>query len=306
MYDIIGDVHGHAGMLKKMLLHLGYSKSVSGYSHPSRKAIFVGDFINRGDDSRKTLYIIRNMVDNGNALAVLGNHEIYAILLSLKDKGDVPLVKIPKGGLLSALKTIKEFSKFPDEWKSYLKWMRKLPFFLDLDGIRVVHACWSDKHINIIKEDISKEIPVKDIFRNYFKKPQLELSKAITILTKGMDFELPGDLKIINNKGISPRSFRMRWWEEAEGKTFEEISFESKFTLPSYTIPEQILPTSINYGEEKPPVFFGHYSRYEGPHIIKPNICCIDSWIAGSKTLTAYCWSGEKSLIKENLVQISD
>ena len=81
---------------------------------------------------------------------------------------------------------------------------------------------------------------------------------------------MPGDLKIINNKGVSPRSFRMRWWEETTGKTFEEISFESKFTLPQYEIPKQIVIQNNPYPEDAPIVFFGHYCRHNGPHIVKP------------------------------------
>ena len=71
MYDIIGDVHGYASILKKLLLQLGYKKTESGYSHPSRKAIFVGDFVNRGPEIRKTVRIIRKMVENGNAHAII-------------------------------------------------------------------------------------------------------------------------------------------------------------------------------------------------------------------------------------------
>ena len=41
MYDIIGDVHGYATLLKKLLLQMGYSKTESGYLHPLRKAVFV-------------------------------------------------------------------------------------------------------------------------------------------------------------------------------------------------------------------------------------------------------------------------
>ena len=80
MYDIIGDVHGQATMLKKLLLQLGYQKADSVYSHPERKAVFVGDFINRGPEIKKTIRIVRSMVESGNALAVLGNHEINAII----------------------------------------------------------------------------------------------------------------------------------------------------------------------------------------------------------------------------------
>ena len=79
MYDIIGDVHGYASVLKKLLLQIGYIKTENGYSHSSRKAIFVGDFVNRGPEIRKTIRIVRKMVENGNALAIIGNHEINAI-----------------------------------------------------------------------------------------------------------------------------------------------------------------------------------------------------------------------------------
>jgi hypothetical protein len=115
---------------------------------------------------------------------------------------------------------------------------------------------------------------------------------------------MPGDLKIINSKGVSPRSFRMRWWEDPMGKTFEEMSFESKFHLPEYTIPQEILPESLPYPEEAPIVFFGHYCRGNGPHILKPNICCLDTCIAGSNTLLAYRWNGESTLKPGNLVKI--
>jgi hypothetical protein len=88
------------------------------------------------------------------------------------------------------------------------------------------------------------------------------------------------------------------------GKTFEEISFESKFHMPGYTIPKEILPESLPYPEEAPIVFFGHYCRGNGPHIIKPNICCLDTCIAGSKRLLAYRWNGERTLKPENLIKI--
>lgn len=306
MYDIVGDVHGHAPLLKKLLLKLGYYKIDSGYFHPERKVIFVGDFINRGPEIRKTIRIIRTMVENGNALAILGNHEINAIIYYLKIKKGDPMVKSPSKNFLALFKTINEFSGHIEEWKGHLKWMRTLPLFLDLDKIRVVHACWSDKAIEYIRHEIPKGKIRKSVFREVFRNPKSELSKNIWLLTKGIDFYLPGDLKIINNKGISPRSFRMRWWEKPVGKTFKELSFESKFILPSYTIPEQIIPENYYYPENDPIVFFGHYCRFNGPHIISPNICCVDSCVNGSKKLTAYRWEGEKILNERNLIQVSE
>lgn len=304
MYDIIGDVHGYASLLKKLLLQLGYSKTESGYSHPSRKAVYVGDFVNRGPEIRKTVRIIRKMVENGNALAIIGNHEIYAITYYLKDKDGLPLIKSPGKNFLSLYKTINQFAEYQEEWKSHRKWMSELPFYLNLGEIRIVHACWSDTAIELIESAEKEGRSRNSIFRKLYKKPKSPLGKSILTLTKGIDFKLPGDLKIINNKGISPRSFRMRWWEDPVGKTFEEMSFESKFVLPQYEIPKQICPQISAYPENLPMVFFGHYCRHEGPHIINSNLCCVDSCVAGTKVLTAYRWNGEKELDPANLVYI--
>lgn len=303
MYDIIGDVHGYASLLKKLLLQMGYKKAENGYAHPERKAIFVGDFVNRGPQIRKTIRMVRKMVENGNALAILGNHEINTIIYYLKDKNGLPLIKTPQKNFLSLYKTINQFSGKTEEWKSHRKWMRELPLFLEMDGFRVVHACWSDSAIEVLKEAEAKGRSRKSIFREFYKNPKSELSKSVITLTKGIDFTMPGDLKIINNKGVAPRIFRMRWWEKPKGRSFEEMSFESKFILPHYSIPEQIYPGHTPYPKKEVPVFFGHYCRFDGPLIVKPNVCCVDSCVTGSKTLTAYRWDGELQLEAANLVQ---
>jgi len=41
--------------------------------------VFVGDFIDRGPKIRETLHLVRDMVESGNALSVMGNHEFNAI-----------------------------------------------------------------------------------------------------------------------------------------------------------------------------------------------------------------------------------
>ena len=304
MYDIIGDVHGYATLLKKLLLQMGYSKTESGYLHPLRKAVFVGDFVNRGPEIRKTVRIIRKMVENGNALAIIGNHEINAITYYLKDKDGLPLINSPGKNFLALYKTINQFSEFAEEWKSHRKWMSELPLYLDLGEIRIVHACWSESAIELLKIAESEGKSRNSIFRKMYKKPKSQVSKSVLKLTKGIDYKMPGDLKIINNKGVSPQSFRMRWWEDPVGKTFEEMSFDSKFTLPQYEIPKQIAPQNTPYPEDAPIVFFGHYCRHEGPFIIKPNLCCVDSCVAGTRILTAYGWNGEKVLDLNNLVQV--
>ena len=62
MIDLIGDVHGYADELEELLTKLGYSKKDNYYSHPERKALFVGDYIDRGPKIRETLEIVKKMV----------------------------------------------------------------------------------------------------------------------------------------------------------------------------------------------------------------------------------------------------
>ena len=58
MIDFIGDIHGHADKLEALLIKLGYFKVNGAYSHPHRKVLFVGDYIDRGPKIRETLQIV--------------------------------------------------------------------------------------------------------------------------------------------------------------------------------------------------------------------------------------------------------
>ncbi|WP_163324013.1 metallophosphoesterase [Draconibacterium mangrovi] len=304
MYDIIGDVHGYAAQLKKLLTEMGYQKTNGSYSHPTRKAIFVGDFINRGPEIRKTIRIIKAMVDNGHAYAVLGNHELNAIIYHLKDKQGRSIISKPSKYFLSLFKTINEYSSGSKELNEQLRWMRTLPLYLDLGEIRVVHACWCEDAIKVADSLYEDGRIRKSVFRKVYKKSSSDEAQSVWRLTKGVYLKLPPDLRVMNNKGVSPRSFRIRWWDNLEGKTFKDASFESKFTMPSYTIPPEIVPETFPYPDDAPIVFFGHYCRGAGPHIIKHNVCCVDSCVAGTKTLLAYRWSGEKELYMNHLVKL--
>ena len=85
-FDVIGDVHGCRDELEDLLIELGYEKyepvsndpgwSKLCYMHPNRrKAVFVGDLVDRGPRAVDCLSIVRNMVEAGTALCVPGNHD---------------------------------------------------------------------------------------------------------------------------------------------------------------------------------------------------------------------------------------
>ena len=154
MYDLIGDIHGHADELVQLLDALGYQKSGDVYGHPERKVIFLGDFIDRGPKIRQVLEIVRPMIEGGQALAVMGNHELNALAYHTEDPdspGKYLRLHSPKNEEQHQ-QTLEQLTR--QELRSYLEWFRTLPMWLDLDGLRVVHACWDEQAITAIAETL--------------------------------------------------------------------------------------------------------------------------------------------------------
>ena len=77
-FDIIGDVHGCCDELEALLQQLGYARNGDGaWSHAEgRKAVFVGDLVDRGPRIVDTLKTVMTMSQAGAALCVPGNHDI--------------------------------------------------------------------------------------------------------------------------------------------------------------------------------------------------------------------------------------
>jgi protein phosphatase len=79
-FDIIGDIHGCFDELVQLLTDLGYVVT-GGEDAPSasppegRRAIFVGDLVDRGPKSPAVLKLVMSMVAAGHAYCVPGNHE---------------------------------------------------------------------------------------------------------------------------------------------------------------------------------------------------------------------------------------
>jgi protein phosphatase len=94
-FDVFGDVHGCCDELELLLARLGYERrdesldggpSATVFRHPEgRKAVFLGDLVDRGPRILDTLELARRMVRAGAALCVPGNHEIK-LLRKLRGK----------------------------------------------------------------------------------------------------------------------------------------------------------------------------------------------------------------------------
>ena len=80
-FDVVGDIHGCRAELELLLDKLGYAIKrdetgrAVGASHSARRAVFVGDLVDRGPDSPGVVRLVMGMVESGDAFCVPGNHE---------------------------------------------------------------------------------------------------------------------------------------------------------------------------------------------------------------------------------------
>ena len=76
-FDIVGDVHGCHAELLSLLDRLGYDTGADPIAHPEgRRAVFLGDLVDRGPGVVEVLDTVMSMVAAGSALCVAGNHEV--------------------------------------------------------------------------------------------------------------------------------------------------------------------------------------------------------------------------------------
>jgi len=307
-YDIIGDIHGYADTLSALLEKLGYGLSQYGfYAHPERKVVFVGDFIDRGTGQKKGVNIVRSMIENGSALAVMGNHEFNAIAYHTKhSKTGLPLRSHSAAHRLQHQAFLKEYND-SEERTDIINWFKTLPLFLELKEIRVIHACWNSGVINSIKTELDNKNCLTDNFLEQANNYNSRQFNAVETLLKGKEIPLPENTGFKDNYGITRHNIRIKWWLD------NALSYNDYALVPGDVIkdiPHTALPQELiqgfNYPNNEKPVFFGHYWLHGQPQIQKHNVVCVDYSIGKGDKLLAYRWhSGELKLTNKNFITMN-
>lgn len=166
-FDLIGDVHGCFEELSELLAGLGYvitrttpaaedeealpderdvdRTGVAAWArgfvpefsvtHPEgRKAVFVGDLVDRGPDSPSVLKLVMAMVASGTGLCVPGNHDV-----KLQRKLSGRNVQISHG----LAETLEQLALEPESFSKRVKWFidsMVSHFVLDGGKLVVAHA----------------------------------------------------------------------------------------------------------------------------------------------------------------------
>lgn len=307
MYDIIGDIHGHAGELRSLLGRMGYEERGGAYRHSGRTALFVGDFIDRGPAQVETVDIARRMVDSGSAMAVMGNHELNAIAWHTTDPGNPgDFLRSRHSGKWGA-KNRRQHAAFlaevedkPVLHRELIDWFLMLPLWLELPEIRVVHACWHPERIEWLRPRLGQgNRMTRELMIEATREGAPEFV-ATECLTKGIETGLPDGHSFRDKDGHERRNARIRWWDR-EATSFRDAAIvpgELRSKLPASPIPDA---ARVHDTSDKP-TFVGHYWERGRPEPLASRVACVDYSAGKGEPLVAYRWNGESVLEADGYV----
>jgi hypothetical protein len=303
-FDIIGDIHGEFDHLVSLLLVLGYSEASGVWRHPDRTAVFVGDLIDRGPKQLETVELVRTMVLSGTARCILGNHEFNAIAWVTQDP-ERPghfLRDHHKLGNREQHQAFLDVVEGTPRQKAITDWFRTLPLWLDLGGLRVVHACWHEESMDVLRPFLGSDQALTDEAVLLASRPGHPVFEALEVVCKGPEVRLPPGVSFADKGGKVRHEVRVRWWQ-ADLSTYRKAAIGPPGDMEM--IPDAPLPEEWRGRPYSgPPVLFGHYWFTGKPEVISPQFACLDYSVAKNGPLVAYRWDGESALSSDKMMWV--
>ena len=270
MYDLIGDIHGYASELKAPLAKMDYQVVDSIWHQPERKVIFLGDFVDRGPEQIETVHIARTMVEGGNALAVMGNHEYNAVAWATPD---------------------------PQNPEQYLRrrtdknWNQHKAFLEQVGEGSELHNSMTDQFTDADNRLLAHAWEASG-------RKGSEAYDSIEHLLKGLEFALPdGRHFFYKTRDASEHKekrteVRAKWWL-TDCFTLRELAIVPDSEVEK--IPHDLVDkTHLTSFDSEKPVFVGHYWLRGEPAPLTEHIACLDYSVAGGEggKLCGYWFGG--------------
>ena len=264
----IGDVQGCFDQLQQLLQKLQYD--------PDKDVLwFVGDIVNRGPDSLKTLRFIRSL--GNRAITVLGNHDLH-------------LLAIAHGiGKCHKKDTLNDILKAPDR-DELLAWLQRRPLIhydrpLDICMVHAgIHPAWQIDHALSYAREVEALLQ-SDQSLGFFQHMYGDQPHTWSAELTGWD----------RYRFITNVLTRMRYLD----KTTQALSLKEKYA-PG-TQGDHLIPwfDFSNRKTQKNKIIFGHWSTLNNPNV--SNIYALD---------TACLWGGKLTALEidmnmHRLVQVN-
>ncbi len=291
-YDIIGDIHGYGDALEGLLTTLDYRRTGAVWRHPTRTAVFVGDLIDRGPHQRRVVDTVRAMVEDGAAYCILGNHEYNALAWATeRADGRGHLREHHDRHHRQHRAFLDAYAGDAQAYRQALAWFMRLPLWLDLGPLRIVHACWDAATLEALAPALTPKRTLTEHSLHAGADESTATFRHLETVLKGPEMRLPEGVVYHDGEGTRRSRMRVRWWERGPHtlRTAGMVPHAVAQSLP----PDRRVDLPVEpYAAEAPPVFFGHYWLSGPPAPLTVNAVCTDYSVAGGGLLAAYRWDG--------------
>ena len=190
----------------------------------------------------------------------------------------------------------------------YLQWFKELPTHLDLPGLRIVHACWDDYQLSIIKQELSRYKGFNTALLTAAVDPASNLYTAIETVLKGPEIPLPAGCSYLDKEGNRRTRIRTKWYEPLDKQLISQYMMppgsypDLSLDIP---LPATDLPHVSGYPTTAVPVFIGHYwMTGSNPTPLADNVACVDYSVAQDGLLAAYRWDNETMLQENKFISV--
>lgn len=302
-FTFIGDIHGQAHTLLALLDSLGWTSQAGRLRPPgSDFLVFVGDLIDRGKRNLQVVETVRELVEQGDAVCLMGNHEFNAVHYHTEDP-DRPGYYLRTRDAKNTdqhKEVLRELEQRPGFANEMISWFRTLPLALEHDHWRCVHACWHPASLEVLQRrgdgwflDETQWLPSARS-----GSPEFD---AVETLIKGPEFQLPDGSYFLDNYKHRRTMARIRWWEPAPA-TLKQALLCGKIEGGSSVDHSYRNPEHPGYSPDQPPVFFGHYWKEGKLEPDRPNAACLDYRAGKGDRLVAYRLGEESQLQAERFL----
>ena len=254
--DVLGDVHGGLNALQSLISSLGYDQSGGHPDH--RSLVFVGDLVDRGEDSSGVVDLVAEWMNNGHAQCVLGNHELNILLGEERMENQW-------------------FYRQPFRVQSKQRaFFASLPLLLEREDLRVVHACWDGESAQSLPRESevgawshAKEAEIRSrLDWQALDGPGRALLEQnrnpVKVLTSGLEKRTPEGVRFWAG-GKWRRTQRVAWWEDYRDS--QAVVFGHYWRTPVHQ------PHS---GPQAPPALFPRWRDVFAPLGPRQNAWCVD------------------------------
>lgn len=272
--DFIPDLHADHARLETTLSGLGYSLQDGVWRAAGRRAVFLGDLIDNGPDNLAVLTDVKAMTDAGQAICIMGNHELNAILYHRKGR-DGNWLRSPGGRHAEQHASfLAEFGHATPEARAWTAWFLTMPLAWQGPGITAAHAFLSPRTLGLLRQaSASLRLPASRM--EEVAAQEGPYADAVLDVTKGPEIILPdGPYGFHDHYGHWRTAGRYRWWGEPPR------AWPDAFLSPGRDLAVPADGFAPMEGKswplEREVLVVGHYKKKGDPGRDAANVICLD------------------------------